>query len=51
MESKLIKEVAARLGAHACGIASAARFESAPEGYKPSMPLHGCCFRMARADS
>jgi epoxyqueuosine reductase QueG len=35
MESKLIKEAVARLGAHACGIANVARFESAPEGFKP----------------
>ena len=35
MDSKLIKEYAVELGAHACGIADIARFENAPPGFHP----------------
>ncbi|MEM0240033.1 MAG: hypothetical protein QXZ45_01610 [Candidatus Nezhaarchaeales archaeon] len=36
MDSKVLKEVARKAGAHLVGIASAERFSSAPEGHKPS---------------
>ncbi len=42
MESKLIKEAAVVFGAHACGIADVARFEGAPEGFKPKDIFSRC---------
>ena len=42
MESKQIKEYAIGLGAHACGIASLARFDTAPEGFHPKDIFSKC---------
>jgi len=41
MNNREIKEIASKLGADVCGIASVARFENAPKGFHPTDILSG----------
>lgn len=42
MKSKMIKEFALQVGAHACGIANIDRFEKAPKGFNPKDVFSQC---------
>jgi epoxyqueuosine reductase len=42
IDSNEIKSIAARLGAHLCGIAPAERFSGAPEGFRPTDIYSDC---------
>jgi epoxyqueuosine reductase len=42
LDASAVKAIALRLGARACGIASADRFEAAPEGFRPGDIYPAC---------